>query len=178
MANSEFVDRSEEIVTEPFVAVSVACWVALDPTVTLPKMRVAGETPSCGLALATPFPATFISRGESVALLMTVRMPEVCPKTVGVKITGNRTLAPGLICAGKGNSPNEKALPWTDMEVILSVLLPVFESWKEKELELPICTLLKPCLQGSHCNCCAQAGTVANPQSRHAIRNRGKHRMN
>jgi hypothetical protein len=58
-------------------------------------------------------------------------------------MTGNCMLAPGAICAGKGNSPNENSLPCFDLEVIRSVLLPVFESLMEKELELPTCTLPK-----------------------------------
>ena len=44
MENSEFDDWSEEIVTAAFEAVSVACRLALDPTVTLPKLSVAGLT--------------------------------------------------------------------------------------------------------------------------------------
>jgi hypothetical protein len=69
--------------------------------------------------------------------------PVVCPVTVGVKITGNWMLAPGRILAGTRNSPNEKALPCSDLEMIRSVLYPVFESRMEKELELPTCTLPK-----------------------------------
>jgi hypothetical protein len=126
MANSELVDWAEEIVTEASEAVSLAPSVALDPTVKLPKLSVAGLTAS--IALAEPFPATFILGGGTVALLLSVRIEEVCPKAVGAKITGNRTFAPGLIWAGKGNSPNEKAFPWIDMELIRSVLFPVFES--------------------------------------------------
>jgi len=57
--------------------------------------------------------------------------PVVYPEAVGLKITGNWMLAPGAIVTGKGNVPNEKALPCSDAEVITSVLLPMFESWKE-----------------------------------------------
>jgi hypothetical protein len=46
MANSELVDPSDEMVTAAFEAVSVACRLALDPTVTFPKVRVEGVTPS------------------------------------------------------------------------------------------------------------------------------------
>jgi len=41
MANSELVERSDEMVTAPWEAVSVAGRLALDPTATLPKLRVA-----------------------------------------------------------------------------------------------------------------------------------------
>lgn len=44
MTNSELFDWSDEIVTEPCEAVRVACFEALDPTLTFPKLRVAGLT--------------------------------------------------------------------------------------------------------------------------------------
>ena len=47
---------SEEMVTAAFEAVSVASNWTLDPTVTLPKLRVAGVIPSWGLAVTTPLP--------------------------------------------------------------------------------------------------------------------------
>src|ERR1700687_95371 len=55
-ANSELVDWSDEMVTASFEAVSVAGRVALEPSVTLPKLSVAGVTPSSGPT--TPVPAT------------------------------------------------------------------------------------------------------------------------
>src|ERR1019366_1161502 len=128
MANSELVDWSDETVTAAFEAVSVACRPALDPTVTLPKLRVAGVTPSCG---STPVPATSMFRGEFGSLLVSVRIPSVYPWAVGVKITGNWTLALGLIFTGNGKLPNEKACPYFDLEKILSVLCPVLVSWME-----------------------------------------------
>jgi hypothetical protein len=48
MANSELDDSSDEILTVPFEAVSVACRLALDPTVTFPKVRVEGVTAISG----------------------------------------------------------------------------------------------------------------------------------
>jgi hypothetical protein len=70
-------------------------------------------------------------RGEFRALLARVRLPSVHPLAVGVKITGNWMLAPGLIFTGKGKWPNEKALPRFDLERILSGFLPVLVSWME-----------------------------------------------
>jgi hypothetical protein len=70
MANSEFVDWSDEIVTAAFEAVSVACRLALDPTVTLPKLRVAGLTANCGFTGATPVPVKDSAVGEFAALLV------------------------------------------------------------------------------------------------------------
>ncbi len=128
MVNSELVVRSDEMVTEPFVAVSTACWVAVDPTMTLPKLSAAGLIPSRGFAFATPFPVTAISSWESEPLFTSVRLPWAYPRAAGVKITGKRTVAPGAISAGKGKSPSVNALPRTFMEEITRVLVPVFAS--------------------------------------------------
>ena len=95
MANSELVDWSDEMVTAAFEAVSVACRLAFDPTVTLPKLRVAGETLNCGFALATPIPETCMLRGEFGSLLASVRTPRARPWVVGAKMRGNWILAPG-----------------------------------------------------------------------------------
>src|SRR5208282_172558 len=178
MVNSELVARSEEMVTEPLVAESIACWVAVEPTGTLPKFSAAGLIPSRRFAFVTPFPMTFIARGESGALLTRLREPSAYPKAAGVKITGNRTLAPGAISAGKGKLPSVKALPWTEIESMTRMALPVLESWKEKGLESPSWTLPNPCWQGSHCNCWDQTGAATKQQNSNATTNGGRHRMN
>jgi hypothetical protein len=130
------------------------------------------------LAFATPFPVTLISTSEWEPLFTSVRMPCAYPRAGGVKITGNRTVAPGAISAGKGKSPTVNALPRTFMAEITRVPLPLFASWKEKGLESPSWTLPNPCAQGSHCNCWAHTGVITNPQNTHAITNRGRHRIN
>jgi len=70
-------------------------------------------------------------RGEFGSLLASVRVPLAYPLAVGVKITGNSMLVPGWSFTGKGNAPNEKALPCSDLEEMRNVLFPVFESWIE-----------------------------------------------
>src|ERR1035437_6015074 len=131
MANSELVDGSEEIVTEAFLAVNVACRVALDPTLTLPKLSVAGFTSSSAPERYTANPVTIMLSGEYRALLTSLRMPLMYPLAVGVKMMGNSTLAPGWMITGNGKLPSEKALPCSDAEVICNVLSPAFVSWKE-----------------------------------------------
>jgi len=131
MTNSELRDWSDEMVTAAFEAVSVACRLELDPTATLPKVRVAGETPSCGLEEEAPLPWTLMLSGEFGSLLTSVKTLVVYPSAVGVKITGNWMLAPGRILTGKGKVPNEKALPCFESEPIRSVLVPTFESRME-----------------------------------------------
>ena len=129
--NSELVDPSDEMVTAAFDAVSVACRLTLDPTVTLPKLRVAGLTASLEFTVTSPNPMTFIVSMECLAVLMSSKTPVLYPLAVGLKMTGKSTLAPGWRFTGKRNVPNKNSLPCFDMEVICSVLLPLFESRKE-----------------------------------------------
>jgi hypothetical protein len=132
--NSELVDASEEMVTAAFEAVSVAGRLALDPTVTLPKLRVAGVTPSAGAALFldTPVPVRSIEREESSAVFLSVMSPVDTPSAVGLKMTGNSTLAPGWISSGRVKVPYQNTLfPPLDLYVMLSAVLPVFVSSME-----------------------------------------------
>src|SRR5271169_16964 len=132
MSNSELVDWSEEMVTAAFEAVSVACRLAFDPTVTLPKLRVEGLTPNCGSPeLASPTPVTNMESWASLAVLTSSKEPWLYALAVGVKMMGNSMLAPGLRLTGTWNLPNEKPCPCSDSEVIRSVLFPVFESCME-----------------------------------------------
>jgi hypothetical protein len=134
MANSELVDPSDEMVTAAFAAVSVAFRLALDPTVTLPKFRVAGVTPSAGAALFldTPVPVRSIESVESLAVLLSVMTPVLDAPASGLKMTGNSTLAPGWISIGRVKVPYQNTLlPPLDLYVMLSAVLPVFVSSME-----------------------------------------------
>jgi hypothetical protein len=103
MANCEFVDWSDEMVTAVFEAVSVACRLALDPTVTLPKLRVAGLTANCGFTGATPVPVNCSIVGEPVALLVNPAWLEAAPEALGVNRTVTATLCPAAIVTGRLN---------------------------------------------------------------------------
>src|SRR5437588_12037762 len=120
-ANSELFDGSDEIVTDPFDAVRVVCRVALDPTVTFPKFNDEGDTPSPMLEVKMPSPPTCILNVASTALLPIAMEPLVYPFTVGLKMMGNSTLAPGAIVFGTEKLPNENELPCIDLERMLSV---------------------------------------------------------
>jgi hypothetical protein len=121
-ANSELFDSSDEIVTDPFDAVRVVRRVAFDPTVTLPKFRVEGDTLSSTLEVKMPSPLTCILSVASAALLPIAMEPLVYPLTLGLKIMGNSTLAPGAIVFGTEKLPNENEVPCIDLERMLSVL--------------------------------------------------------
>ncbi len=56
----------------------------LEPTMTLPKLALAGETEICGWI---PVPLTEIVAGELVALLTMLRLPAALPAEVGAKFT-------------------------------------------------------------------------------------------
>ena len=61
------------------------------PTVTLPKLTLAGVTDISG---CTPVPLSEIVAGELVALLVTVTLPERLPVVDGAKLTVSVTLWP------------------------------------------------------------------------------------
>jgi len=88
-ANSELFTCAEEIVTAPFEADRVSRKLAEVPTVTLPKLRLEGETPRVAALTATPVPQTFITSLGFRASLRSVIVPVVFPTTRGLKITGN-----------------------------------------------------------------------------------------
>ena len=136
-ANSELFDGSDEIVTGPFDAVRVVWTVTLDPTVTFPKFRDEGDTPSPTLDVKIPSPPTCILNVESTALLPIAIEPLAYPFAVGVKIIGSSTLAPGEIEVGTGKLPKENELPCNDLERMLSVRGPVFVSRIEKVADVP-----------------------------------------
>lgn len=60
----------------------VRVWELLTPTVTLPKLTLAGMTEICG---CTPLPLREIVTGELVALLTTLMLPRAAPTLVGLK---------------------------------------------------------------------------------------------
>jgi hypothetical protein len=116
MANSEFVDWSDEIVTAAFEATSVACRLALDPTVTLPKLRVVGLTANCGFTGATPVPVKDSVEGEVAALLVNPTWPEAVPAALGVNRTVTATLCPAAIVTGRVSPrmANSEFVDWSD----------------------------------------------------------------
>src|SRR6266850_6493437 len=59
--NSELFTCAEEMVTGPLTAESVSCRLAGEFTVTLPKLRLEGVTPSVTAFTATPVPQTFMT---------------------------------------------------------------------------------------------------------------------
>jgi hypothetical protein len=88
--NSLLFRLAEETVTEAPLAVRLPLSAELDPTVTLPKLRLAGDT--ANIPAAVPVPESEILSGELEAFETTERLPLAAPALVGVKVAVNVTL--------------------------------------------------------------------------------------
>jgi hypothetical protein len=81
---------AEETVTDAPLAFRLPGSAALDPTTTLPKLRLAGDTDNCPGAV--PVPESAILSVELDAFDTTDRFPLAAPALVGVKVAVNVTL--------------------------------------------------------------------------------------
>ena len=83
--NSLLFRVAEETVTDAPLAVSVPPSADEFPTITLPKLRLVGETAS--VPVCVPVPESAISSGELEAFDTTAKVPLVAPELAGAKIT-------------------------------------------------------------------------------------------
>ena len=93
----------------PVLLTVIVCVALVTLTCTLPKLKLAGASPTAGAAAATPLPVREIACGLPVALLVMVIEPVLLATVVGVNVTlivqlnPEPRLAPQLLlCA---NSP-------------------------------------------------------------------------
>ncbi len=96
-------------VTDAPLAVRLPLSGELDPTVTLPKLRLVGDTDNWPAAV--PVPESAILSGEFDAFDTTDRFPLAAPAPVGVKVVVNVTLWFAVSVRGKVNPLTEKAAP-------------------------------------------------------------------
>ncbi len=94
------------------VLVSVTVCMALLPTVTLPKLRLAGLAVSCGVA-ATPVPLIAMVVGEAGALLTKDTPPLTPSALVAEKATLKLVFCPGVRVKGRVNPIVAKPFPVT-----------------------------------------------------------------
>src|SRR5208337_1259976 len=80
----------------------------LEPTMTFPKLALAGETEICGW---TPVPLTEIVAGELVALLTMLRLPAALPAEAGAKFTVRGMVWPAATVTVPEQPLNEKPVP-------------------------------------------------------------------
>jgi len=94
--NSESVTVAEETTTDEPEAFKLPVWVALDPTVTLPKLNAPGVT------LITPaVPAAPVSGIDKFVLfVVTEILPVTVEVAVGVKVTLSVKLCPDVRVSG------------------------------------------------------------------------------
>ncbi len=83
---------ADETLTDAPVAESFPVSGELDPSTTLPKLRVVGETANVPAAAAVPVPERAMSSGELLAFDTTDSLPVAAPVMAGVKVTVNVTL--------------------------------------------------------------------------------------
>jgi len=88
--NSPLLRLADETVTDAPLAIRLPLSAKLDPTVTLPKLRLVGDT--ANVPAAVPVPESAILRGEFDAFDTTDRVPLTAPVVVGVKVAVNVTL--------------------------------------------------------------------------------------
>jgi hypothetical protein len=85
--NSVPVMLAEDTITGPLVAVSLAACLLLDPTVTFPKLMLAGLTASLPGVTALPEPVSGTEREELTAFELTDSAPFIVPVDEGAKLT-------------------------------------------------------------------------------------------
>jgi hypothetical protein len=78
---------AEVTVTDPLLALKVAVCLWLDPTVTFPKLMLAGLTASCPAVAVPPEPESGIERDGLAALDVIESAPLTAPLDVGANAT-------------------------------------------------------------------------------------------
>jgi len=121
MANPAPVALACETVTlVPPELVMVPFWLCVLPTVTLPKLRLAGEAVRApGL---TPEPVRARDRFEFEVLIVIV--PVTVPAATGVKVTSKDALCPGASVFGRASPPRANPAPVAVTWLMVALLAP------------------------------------------------------
>ena len=137
--NSELLEVAEETVTLAPLAVSVLVRFFVAPTVTLPKLKLAGLTASW--PLAAPVPLRETARVGLGAFDVTVTVPLAEPADLGAKTTVNVRLCPAVSCVGVVRPEIENPAPETVAWLKVTVVPPELLSVSDSVLLLLTCTL-------------------------------------
>lgn|ERR1700683_1386666 len=148
------------LTVEAVLFVRVTVWLLWLPTVTLPKLSLAGLAPS--RPLATPVPVSDTVAELSEALLVTVTVALKVPAALGLKTKLTGMLWPAIIAAGRVGALNEKY--WLEIDALLSVMeaVLVLDAVNVNVLLVPAVTLPKLRLAPLRdrvpaCTCCVAA---------------------
>jgi hypothetical protein len=125
------------------VLLSVTCWVALLPLLTLPKLTEGGFACNCPNAAFDPVPvkATFIV-GFTASLLVMVKVAAAAPPTIGLKVNVTGADWPAVMVLGVVIPLTLNSAPISETTEIVRSALPVFDIVKFKLLVDPIPTVL------------------------------------
>lgn len=108
------------------VEVTVKGKVAVDPTVTLPKFRLAGLAANCAMVRVTPVPARRIAvDGPAEELLLMVIVPVIAPMVRAADRTWRVAVWPGLRVSGNLAPGTLNPAPLTAMELMVNGAVPV-----------------------------------------------------
>jgi hypothetical protein len=134
--NSPFVGLAACTVTDAPLAVRLPVSAELEPTVTLPKLRVVGDTANVPAEVPVPDSATV--SGEFVAFETTEIVPLTALALAGVKVAVNVMLCPDVRLIGNPLNPLiENPDPLTVACEIAIVDPPVFVSISDRFVLLP-----------------------------------------
>ncbi len=128
-------DALEMVTVEPPVLVTVTATDLLLPTVTLPKLTLAGFAIS--EPAVTPVPESAMFRGEPGASERTARLPVTAPPVVGANFTVNDMDWLAVSVAGSANPVTEKPLPVTAACEMVTLDPPVLVNVSERPELLP-----------------------------------------
>jgi hypothetical protein len=134
--NSLLLTLAEVTVTDAPLAVRVPFSEELDPTTTLPKLRLVGDTAK--VPAAVPVPESAILSGEFDAFETIDKVPLTAPALLGVNVAVKVTLWPDVRLIGKPPNPLiEKAAPVTFAAEMATVDPPVLVRVSDKFVLLP-----------------------------------------
>jgi hypothetical protein len=134
--NSLLLRLAEVTVTDAPLAVRLPFSEELDPTTTLPKLRLVGDTAK--VPAAVPVPESAILSGEFDAFETIDKLPLAAPALLGVNVAVKVTLWPDVRLTGKPLNPLiEKAAPVTFAAEMATVDPPVFVRVSDKFELLP-----------------------------------------
>ncbi len=137
--NSLLFRLAEDTMTEAPLAIRLPVSGELTPTVTLPKLRLVGDTAK--VPAAVPVAESAMLSGELDAFDTTDRVPLAAPVLVGEKVAVNVTLWFEVSVRGKVNPLTEKTAPVTLACEMVTGDPPVLVTVSDKFVLLPTWTL-------------------------------------
>lgn len=137
---------AELMVTDAPLAVRLPFSAEFEPSTTLPKLKLVGETANCPAAV--PVPESAILSGELDAFDTIDRLPLAAAEAVGVKVAVKVTLWFAVRLIGRLNPLMEKAAPVIFACVMVTVEPPVLVTVSDRLALLPTWTLPKASVVG------------------------------